>query len=448
MLTLVGLAAACGSSKDDDANATTSTTARDGGTATTGDASEFVPIEGVPGVTDESITYSLLATASDINPTGSCYLECFAEGVEAYFAYRNSEGGVFGRDLVLADPINDELGSGQQRALEIANARDSFGSFVAVLIPTAYGPLSDAGIPIYTYLTAPEQAAATNLFGSPPASCVSCTRIDQAFIAKAVGATKIAALGYAVDSSGACAQSVIDTIELYSDDIGGARVVYENKAIPFGIPNGLGPEVTAMKDAGVDLVFNCFDQNGAKALGDEMHRQGLNVPFVENESYDSDFIAENADSFEGAIVTTTVRPSESEVTGTDRELYEKWMDETGADKRTGISAHAWVLARLAYEGLVAAGPRFDQASVIGATNEIEDYTAGGMLIVPWDIGRQHETPTQEDQDTHGAVPFCFTLLEIHDGASEFVEPSSPEEPSLCWESRGGAYADPEARNIE
>lgn len=445
-LALVGLLAGCGTSKSDgDAGGTT---AAPNGKAATGDASEFVKLSGVPGVSDDKITYSLLATASAANPTGSCYLECFADGVNAYFAYRNDEGGVYGRDLEMAKPINDEVGNGQQRALEIANAGDTFGTFAAVLVPSAYPPLTKAGIPVYTYLTAPEQAAAPNVFGSPPTSCVVCTRIDQAFVAKVVGAKKVAALGYAVDSSAACAQSVNDTIKLYSDDIGGTKVVYKNVSVPFGMSNGLGPEVTAMKDAGVDLVFTCFDQNGTKALADEMHRQGLNVPFVENESYDSDFIAKNAKSFEGSFVTSTIRPSEAETAGTDRALYEKWMDKVGAKERTGISAHAWVLARLAYEGLLAAGPKFDQASVIDATNTIENFTAGGMLTVPWDVGRQHETPTPDDQDTHGAVPFCFTLLQFSDGKPNFLAPSTAAKPSLCWKSRGGPYADPVARNIK
>jgi ABC-type branched-subunit amino acid transport system substrate-binding protein len=276
---------------------------------------------------------------------------------------------------------------------------------------------------------------------------VPCTRMDQAYVAASLGAEQAAALGYAVESSTACAESASDTIERYGDDIG-TEVAYENTSLAFGLPNGLGPEVTAMKDAGVDVIFACFDQNGAKALGEELRRQGLDIPFVQNESYDTEFIGANAEAYEGAIMTSTIRPAEAIQDGTDRELFEEWMGEIGAETRPGISAHGWVLARLAYEGIEAAGPGFDRASVIEATNAIEDYTAGGLLAVPWDIGRQHEIATDDDPDSTGWVPYCFVLLRIEDGAGTFLEPSSEEEPSLCWESRGGPYAEPEPTDVE
>ena len=56
----------------------------------------------------------------------------------------------------------------------------------------------------------------------------------------------------------------------------------------------------------------------------------------------------------------------------------EWMDETGAEI-TEIAMIGWINADLAYQGLVAAGPQFDRASVIAATNEMTEYTAGGLI---------------------------------------------------------------------
>lgn len=438
------VATGCGSSSDDPGDGAADTA--EGGTREGGDGSEFVSISGVPGVTDETITFAALGTATAFNPTGACYLECFVDGVNAYFAYRNSEGGAYGRELVLADPINDELGSNQQRALEIISADDSLGVFVSPIIGNGYTDLNDAGVPTYTYLTDPAQGALPNLFGSPPPSCVGCTRVDQVFMADAVGATEVGALGYSVASSATCAGGVTDSFDRYADTVD-AGVVYENTSLPFGLPNGLGPEVTAMADAGVDIVFACLDHNGVKALGEEMRRQGLDVPIVQNEGYDTDFISANAEAYEGAIMLTSIRPHEANNAGTDRELFEQWMDETGADAMPSIAAHGWVLARLAYEGLLAAGPEFDRQSLIDGTNSIEDYTAGGLLIVPWDVGRQHEMATDEDPDTHGWVPYCFVLMQISDGQGEFMAPSSADDPSLCWDSRGTDTIEPTPTNV-
>ena len=62
------------------------------------DLGEFAPISGVPGVTDEAIQYAVLGTGPS-NPAGYCLLECYLGGVQAYFDYRNSIGGVHGRQL-------------------------------------------------------------------------------------------------------------------------------------------------------------------------------------------------------------------------------------------------------------------------------------------------------------------------------------------------------------
>ena len=62
------------------------------------DLGEFQPISGVPGVTDEAIQYAVLGTGPS-NPAGYCLLECYLGGVQAYFDYRNSIGGVHGRQL-------------------------------------------------------------------------------------------------------------------------------------------------------------------------------------------------------------------------------------------------------------------------------------------------------------------------------------------------------------
>lgn len=452
-LTLVALVAAgCGSSDDDEptggATATTAAAA-DGSTGTTaaaGDGTEFVSLTGVPGVTDDTITFAALGTGTAINPTGQCYLECFTDGIRAYFAYRNSEGGVYGRELVLADPIDDELGAGQERALEIVSADDALGVFVAPLVPTPYQTLSDAGMPIYTYLTAPDQGRLPNLFGSPPPSCVSCTRVDQVFMADAVGATEVAAIGYAVDSSATCAGAVSDSFDRYADTVD-ASVAYENTSLPFGLPNGIGPEVSAMLDAGIDIVFACLDGNGIKALGEEMRRQGLDVPIVQNEGYDTEFIAANADAYQDSIVLTSIRPVEAANEGTDRALFDEWMGEIGAETLPSIAAHGWVLARLAYEGLLAAGPEFDRQALIDGTNSIEDYTAGGLLSTQWDVGRQHEIPTNEDPDSGGWLPYCYFLLQVDDGVPVLMEPATPEEPSLCWDSRGSDEIAPTPTNF-
>ena len=46
---------------------------------------------------------------------------------------------------------------------------------------------------------------------------------------------------------------------------------------------------------------------------------------------------------------------------------------------TELAMVGWINADLAYQGIKAAGPDFDRQKVIDATNQMTDYTAGGLI---------------------------------------------------------------------
>ena len=129
--------AACGNSGDDDDGGAAGGSSGDdnggGSEASSGDRDTFVEISGVPGVTDDEIRFSVIGTKSN-NPLGTCILDCYAAGVEAYFAYRNSEGGIYGRDLVVSETLDDELANNQVRALDVISADDTFGAVSGLVV--------------------------------------------------------------------------------------------------------------------------------------------------------------------------------------------------------------------------------------------------------------------------------------------------------------------------
>jgi ABC-type branched-subunit amino acid transport system substrate-binding protein len=431
------LVAACGSDDNDDE--TTQTTADE--------KSEFVEITGVPGVTDDEIQYTALGTVSN-NSLGTCVLKCFLDGINAYFDYRNSEGGIYGRKLVVTKEVDDEFAKNQQKAIEVVSANDTFGVFASSIIPNGWGELAKAEIPVYGHFTDPAQAAHPNIFGSFNVDCVTCTRLDTAFLAKAVGAKKVASLALGVsDSSKKCGKSIVDSVALYSDEIGGAEIAYENANMAYGLPNGAGPEVTEMKNAGVDMVFGCFDLNTTKTIAQEMERQGLgDVPVVHRNSYDAKFVAENATIFEGDIILASVRPLEAEVNDSTLGLYKEWMEKRDAPL-TEEALHGWAVADAAYQGLKEVGGAFDRKKVIDATNTLEGFTAGG-IVPPIDFGRQHVAPTQEDVATAGSKPYCRVLLQVKDGEFAFLKPSTKEKPFICWPGTSREWSEPEAMDFE
>ncbi|MBL8776833.1 MAG: ABC transporter substrate-binding protein [Acidimicrobiales bacterium] len=442
------VAASCSNSGDDESSSDT-TEADSGSTDTTAAGGDEPVSVDQPGVTDEEIRFSALGTQAN-NPLGTCVLDCYTDGIRAYFAYKNAEGGVHGRDLVLddGDILDDELSNNQARALEIISDNDTFATFSATQVASGWGDLHEAGIPLYVWQIHPaETEGREGIFGQRETVCIECTSRAVALLAQEAEATQVAALGYGVsENSAQCAEAAGETIELYADDIGGdVEVAYVNSDLAFGLPNGIGPEVTAMKNAGVDFVVGCIDLNGMKSLAQEMERQGINddVTMYHTNTYDQAFVAEADPLFEGDLIGAQFRPFEAESAGSNLDLYHEWMAETGAEE-SELAMVGWINADEAVTGLELAGADFSRESVIDALNEVTDYTAGG-LVPDIDWTRQHSAPTQDDLATHGPALDCLAFVKVVD--AEFEVQGDPEAPWQCWSGENRDWSDPEATNF-
>ena len=449
VLALALTAAACGNSGDDGDDGAADTTEAPSDDETTddtdatdgadGDRDTFVPLQGVPGVTDEEIGYAVIGTRSS-NPLGTCVLDCYLDGIEAYFAYRNSEGGIYGRDLVVSQELDDELGQNQARALEVISGDNAFGAFNGTFVATGFADLDEAGVPTYVWgINSEEMAGREHIFGNNQAPCADCGGRTIPWAVQEAGASRVASLGYGADeSSAACVTGSAASVERYADDIGGAEVVYTRDDLAFGLDTGIAPEVTAMREADVDFIAGCIDLNGMQTLAQELQRQGMDdVTLYHPNTYNQQFVSENANLFEGDIVTVGFRPLEADPGNSDLGLFIEWMDETGAEL-SELAMVGWINADLAFQGLLAAGPEFDRESVVAATNAMTDYDAGG-LINPIDWTRQHVIADLDDPSTNYEQE-CAALVRIVDGAFETIAP--PEEPWLCWPNDSREWSEP------
>lgn len=395
-----------------------------------------------PGVTGSEIRFSAIGTRTN-NPLGTCVLDCFADGVRAYFGYRNSQGGLFGRRLVLSKVLDDQLGQNQVRALEVVTANDTFATFDASQLANGYATLAKAGVPLYTWTISPaEMNGKDSIYGNREPICITCTKRSDAYVAHLAGAKRVATLGYGVsDNSKQCAQSGAAAIKKYGRDVGGISLAYTDDHLDFGLPNGIGPEVTAMKQAGVDFITGCIDLNGMKTLAQEMKRQGLNATLYHTNTYDQDFVRKNASLFNGGYVQVSFRPFEAGSTPAIA-AYKAWMKKDGA-AITELAMDGWINADLAYQGIKAAGPGFTRQKVIDATNKMTAFTAGG-LTQPIDWSRQHVSPTEADPATHGPAQDCVAVVKIEGGV--FHPVGDPAKPFICWPGNTRAWSQP--KNID
>lgn len=455
------LAAACGNSGDDadtggseTTDDTTSTTAApdiddpdlddpdpvdppaDDPTAL--DRDTFVAIEGVPGVSDEEIAVAVLGLREG-NPLGTCILDCYLTGIEAYFNFQNSLGGVFGRQLVVDDVVDDELFQHQPKALQIIAGEDAIAVFSASLTSSGLTDLDEAGVPTYNWgIQAPLNNGGFNLFPHLGVFCGTCTGRPVPYQMSLAGATTAVSLGYGISpESQSCAQNNTAAIELYGDDLGiSLAKTYDN--LEFGLNNGVAPQVTEWIELGVDFVASCLDLNGMKTIAEELVRQGARdqITMQHPNTYDAGFVAEAGDLFNGDFVSAQFTPFEF----ADHPaivLYNEWVGPHGGPtaEQTMIG---WMNAMLFVDGLIATGPVFDQASIVETTNtEFTAYTYGG-IAGPLDWSRQHESASDEDRVTHGATEECTTLVQMQDGA--FIKVT--DEPWLCWPQEDRSWQDP------
>ena len=148
----------------------------------------------------------------------------------------------------------------------------------ATLIASGWGDLDDAGIPTYAWgIHAAEAASRQHIFPSIGDPVRRLHRPRRALRWPSwPGADTVASLGYGDhrELEGRAPSRRPASVELYADDTG-AEVGYVNDDLDFGLPNGIGPEVTAMKEAGVDFISTCIDLNGMKTLAQELERQGM-----------------------------------------------------------------------------------------------------------------------------------------------------------------------------
>ncbi len=404
------------------------------------DIGTFEPIEGVPGVTDDAINFAVLGTGPS-NPLGYCLLECFQDGVQAYFDYQNSLGGANGRQLVISRVDDDEVGNTQVKSLELIGDSSIFGIFGAPLQYAGYSDIGASGVPLYTTFPASGDANGfDNIYVPNGTLCVDCTSPASVLGAVIGGGTKAASIGFGVSqASKDCVNRTERDFAKYGPTAG-VEFVYKNDDLPFGFPNGLGPEVTAMKQAGVDFVTTCIDQNSVIVLEQELERQGMSdVVVVLPQGYsDTAFVSSNAALLEGDIMSVAYRPIEADPSPGMDEMLAAF--EASGVEGNDYAIQGWLGAKLAVAGIIAAGPQFDRESVIATTNTFTEWTADGMLpTVDWSTAHTARADTDPAQ-------YCASFVTISDGAFEML--SDPALPFECFDLPLDDWVDPTPMNFE
>lgn len=397
---------------------------------------DFVAVDGVPGVSDDEISVNVVGIKAN-NPLGTCILDCFVTGIQSYFDYVNEAGGVYGRQLVIGEILDDELFRNQEHALKIIADNDTLASFQASLLPSGWGDLHDAGVPTFVWnIDGPQAVNRESIFSNFVIGCATCTQRGLPWLVAQAGGTRVASIGYGASAnSKVCSKAFADSIDLYSDDLG-IEVVYFNDNLAFGLPNGVGPEVTQMIDAGADFIVSCMELNAMLTLAQELERQGARdqIRMLHPNSYNAEFVANAGPLFDGDYVLVLFAAFEYGVDSDLLDAYRRWVPASGGPvaEQTMVG---WLNADLFVTGLLEAGPEFDRSSIIDSLNQIT-YRADG-LINPIDWTRQHYPVIEGEPDNDYELE-CVSYVRMQDGGFVGFQPA----PWMCWPNDDLSWSEP------
>ncbi|HEY7134390.1 MAG TPA: ABC transporter substrate-binding protein [Acidimicrobiia bacterium] len=409
---VVVVAAACSSSSSGKGNKATTSTAGD--TAASIKGGNFPAVD-QPGVTPTEIRVSGVAEVT--NPLGAAAASAF-DGVQAYFAMVNAQGGIYGRKLVLAGRHDDNFTQNRQTVEAVIDQDNPFAVLpIATTLFTGASLLARANIPTFGW------GIQTDWFGPPnffpqTFNCIGsqCPYPVLPYVAQKLGKKRLGILAYNVAQSASCLDSDRASFEKYPT----AKIVYATSSLSFGATD-MSADVKRMADEKVDLVATCMDNNGTLTLAREMRQQGLTAPIVLPNAYDHDFMSKNAGFFQHAVVTIQEAPIETKPRFKALQDFVTWMGKSGF-RLTENAEVAWVNADTFVTGLRAAGPNFTREGVVNALNKLADYDAGGM-IGPIDWTRQHTEQTYPRA--------CIAYVRVENG--KFVQAwGAPGKPFTCW----------------
>ncbi len=424
---IVVVAAACGNSKSQSTPQTTpANTGPAATTAPAADLTKFVPGRG-PGVDDAKKEIRVAVITTKTNPIGGKYAQ-YADGLQAYFDMINSQGGIYGRKLVIVKNRDDTIGLQNVQQVQASLADDNaFATFVATLQFTGADLLARAQQPTFIWNINPEMATPKNgpshenIFGSLGALCFSCGGHYLPWLAQQEGFTKVGILAYSKAtsaSSGLCADGTRASYTKYAPNV---KVAFFDDSLPFSAD--ITADVTRMKEAGVQFINTCMDTNEVTKLAREMKKQGLNAVQQLPNAYDHEAMAASGGVFNGSFINPQYVPWEATP---QSPATKQFLDYTAAHHVTTVelSEDGWLMGQMFLDGLKLAGPEFTKQKVIDALNTQTAESPGG-LIVPIDWTKQHADPTSSPAVRSKYE--CDAVMKIVDNkfVPQFTQPGKP-----------------------
>ncbi|MHB8671631.1 MAG: ABC transporter substrate-binding protein [Acidimicrobiales bacterium] len=377
-----------------------------------------LPPGGNGGATDVGVTADTITLGNVSTLTGPVpgLFKGAVIGTQAFVAYQNSIGGVFGRKLVLKVG-DDRLDGGEHRSQVINLIPQVFaflGSF-SVFDDGGADEMGKANVPDVGYALSRQRAALKvnyDVQPLPPGWRLGPLNYFKAKFGDPV-ITKVGALYVDVPSA----------VDAYNGEKAamlsvGYQFAYERKF--EATESDFTADIVRMRQRGVKEIIMSADAASmarvAKAAAQQAYT--FTLPNYGANAYDPAYLAQGGAATEGSLIDQQLAMYAGEDAATVPEiaLLDNWVKRTNPDAVPDIfAAYAWASGRLLVQAMTAAGPRATRAAVLAQLAKIDNFDDNGLLAP---AGPASKRP-----------PTCFMVLKVQGG--KFVRQEPPGSGFRC-----------------
>ena len=367
------------------------------------------------GVTADQITLGNVSSLSGPIPG---LFEGAINGTNAYAAYVNSMGGIFGRKLkIAAGDDQTECGANQNRYRDLSPKVFAFVGSFSVYDECASQVLRDMPqVPLVQYALSPAANKLPNLFSPQPSVPGYATGPFEYWNNKYGEKTK--KVGSVFSRTAAAADSHY-AITSAAKSVGW-EFIYERGAA--STEQDFTADIVRMRQEGVEIVFLVATtaQNAAR-IKRAADSQGFKPVFIVQVAYDKNFITflggpEAAEGVVGANLFSLYFGADEAKRVPEVALYQEWMKRNNPKANLDVfSMYGWTSGKLFVDALKATGPKPTRTAVLSELRKVGTYDAAGMLAPGGPAAKK--------------PPTCYVLWEIRGG--KYVRVDTPATGYRC-----------------
>ncbi|HVX09181.1 ABC transporter substrate-binding protein [Humibacter sp.] len=348
------------------------------------------------GVTATTITVGNVATIS--GPVPGLFRGASA-GVQAYFAYINSQGGVNGRQLKV-DAHDDGFQCAQNQAQTADAAKTDFafvGSFS--LFDNCGATALPADVPDLSEAVSSQRAALKSNYSVQPQKPGAATGPFLYYKSTFADSYQAAALLY---YSTPATTGVIAGVKAAMQSLG-YQIKYERSV--GATDSNFTSDVLRMRSDGVKFVELLFSPGMIAEFMQAAGQQNF-APVVSTlgQGYDLAVLKQGGSAVNGMYTAMPTAPffNASEASIPAVALYQTWMQRAAAGVPLDLfSVYGWTEAQLFVDALRASGPKATRAGVLQALSAVKSFNGDGLIATGYPATRQ---PT-----------ICYVLVKVVNG---------------------------------